>query len=100
MPPIVWMIFMKERDCSNRIDFIHAPDSFLANVLKVPFDSEIITPQLLEVIRNAGQTGLLIQGKGMSSTVKSTKEDLVTEGDECSAEELERGISYIFPTCA
>src|SRR5437016_5909506 len=78
----------------------HLPDDSLANIQVVPFSGEIITSQLLAVITSLGGIGLSLQEKGVIATVKSTKEDLVTEADEILTEGLKREILRLFPVCA
>jgi myo-inositol-1(or 4)-monophosphatase len=66
---------------------------------EIPFTGEIITPELVSTVRMAGKLALEVQQAGLQATVKSTKEDLVTQGDTRVTEELKSHISRLFPGC-
>jgi myo-inositol-1(or 4)-monophosphatase len=63
------------------------------------FNGELITPQLLCEIGKLGQLSLSIQDKGMGVKMKSTEEELVTEGDTRLTGEIKEVVYRLFPGC-
>jgi len=63
------------------------------------FKGELITPQLLRAIRKLGRLSLFIREKGMHVKMKSTEEELVTEGDMLLTEAIRKMIYQLFPGC-
>jgi fructose-1,6-bisphosphatase/inositol monophosphatase family enzyme len=63
------------------------------------FKGEIITPQLLHAMRKLGRLSLLEQEKGIHAKIKSTGEDVVTEGDMILTREIKKVIDQLFPGC-
>jgi myo-inositol-1(or 4)-monophosphatase len=64
-----------------------------------PFKGELITPQLLRAMRKLGRLSLFIREKGMHVKMKSTEEELVTEGDTLLTEAIKLMIYQLFPGC-
>src|SRR6266478_5504134 len=63
------------------------------------FNGELITSQLLREMGKLGQLSLSIREKGMRVKIKSTKEELVTEGDTLLTGEIKEVIYRLFPGC-
>ncbi len=58
---------------------------------------EIINGHLLEIIKDAGDKALDIRSKGLHAEIKSSKEDILTEGDKAVTDILKRALSSEFP---
>ena len=61
------------------------------------FEGKVITPDLLKCVHDAGIVALEVRRRGLTSKVKSTKEDLVTEGDLAVSSILQARLSELFP---
>lgn len=64
---------------------------------EIPFKGEFISPRLIAVMLRVGNLALEVQKKGLKANIKSTKEDIVTEGDTMVTQELKKSISALYP---
>jgi myo-inositol-1(or 4)-monophosphatase len=60
---------------------------------------DLITPQLLRAMSELGRLSLSIRNREMHARMKSTAEELVTEGDILLTEAIKKMISHLFPNC-
>lgn len=63
------------------------------------FHDELITSELLREMRKLGRLSLSIREKGIHVKIKSTEEELVTEGDTLLTGEIKAVIYQLFPGC-
>jgi len=61
--------------------------------------SDIITDELLSEIARIGQLALSLQERKLRVEIKSTQEELVTEGDTLLTGEIKELIHRLFPSC-
>ncbi|HET9946731.1 MAG TPA: inositol monophosphatase [Patescibacteria group bacterium] len=64
------------------------------------FHGEIIVPDVFNAVISAGNLALEVREQGLRAQVKSTKEDLVTQGDRYVSEALKKSLGVLFPGIA
>ncbi len=61
------------------------------------FEGEVVNERFLKCMRDAGALALEVRQKGLSAEVKSSKEDIVTEGDRTISLLLQKQLTELFP---
>ena len=61
------------------------------------FSGEVINADFLNSMKEAGELALSVRRKGLTSGIKSTKEDLVTQGDFAVSAMVQRKLLQLFP---
>ncbi|OGG58881.1 hypothetical protein A2765_00680 [Candidatus Kaiserbacteria bacterium RIFCSPHIGHO2_01_FULL_56_24] len=61
------------------------------------FEGGLLSPRLLASVRDAGDLAISMRMRGLTSEVKSTKEDIVTEGDRAVSSAVRGNLSMQFP---